>query len=156
MFVKPRTAIVRGISTLALAGGAITLLSQPAEACSAEQFIGGICIMASNYCPENFLPADGRTLQATQNPALYSVIGNVYGGVPNQTFNLPDLRSRMPVGATVSAPPPPPLSPLKVGLQRGSEQIVQGVSAGENTTVVSPQLALTYCIAISGPYPPRP
>lgn len=47
------------------------------------------------------VPADGRILAIGANTALFSLIGNVYGGDPSQgTFALPDLRSVAPNGLT--------------------------------------------------------
>lgn len=46
-------------------------------------------------------PADGRILRIADNPPLYSLIGNTYGGDMQQnTFALPDLRAAAPNGLT--------------------------------------------------------
>lgn len=82
---------------LALATGA--LMSQAAAACTDEQYIGSICYTAANFCPQNFLPADGRTLNVNQYQALYSLIGNTYGGTPNVNFMLPNLNGRSVIGS---------------------------------------------------------
>lgn len=43
--------------------------------------------------------ADGRAMSQTTYAALYAVLGSTYGaGLPGTTFNLPDLRGRVPVG----------------------------------------------------------
>lgn len=47
-----------------------------------------------NPAPAGWLPCDGRTLQVSQYAALYSLIGNAFGG-NTTTFNLPDLRGRV-------------------------------------------------------------
>jgi hypothetical protein len=41
-----------------------------------------------------WLECDGRTLNVAEYRALYSVIGNTYGGTPNVNFKLPDYRSK--------------------------------------------------------------
>lgn len=41
-----------------------------------------------------WLECDGRTLNVSEYRALYSVIGNTYGGTPNVNFKLPDYRSK--------------------------------------------------------------
>ena len=41
-----------------------------------------------------WLECDGRTLNVSDYRALYSIIGNTYGGVVNSTFRLPDYRSK--------------------------------------------------------------
>lgn len=42
------------------------------------------------------VPADGRELRVPENTALYSLIGNTYGGSYPITFRLPDLRDAAP------------------------------------------------------------
>ena len=63
----------------------------------ADPFLGEIRIMAFGFTPKNWAQCNGQTLPVNQNQALYSLLGNYYGGVPNQNFNLPDFRGRMPV-----------------------------------------------------------
>lgn len=77
-------------------------LFQPtsASACATEPYIGSICYMATNYCPEGYLPTNGQTVTINQYQALYALIGNIWGGSYQQgNFVLPDLRGRVPVGA---------------------------------------------------------
>ncbi len=74
-----------------------------AAACAADPYIGSVCFMA-NYahggpCTQGYLPADGRLLSVAQYQAVYSVIGNLFGGSGPQTFALPDLRGRNIIGA---------------------------------------------------------
>lgn len=61
-------------------------------------FVGEIRAFAGNFVPEGWYACDGSLLPVSGNTTLYSLIGNIYGGTPNQTFNLPDLRGRVPVG----------------------------------------------------------
>lgn len=60
---------------------------------------GEIMLVAFDFCPNGWLPADGRQIQIADNPALYSVLGTAYGGDGQTTFNIPDMRGRMPFGA---------------------------------------------------------
>lgn len=61
--------------------------------------IGEIVWLGFDYCPPGFLPTDGRSLPINDsNAALFSVIGTAYGGDGTTSFNLPDLRGRMPFG----------------------------------------------------------
>lgn len=64
-----------------------------------EPFLGQIKLFASNTLPNGWTPCDGSSLSINQNQALYSIIGNTYGGSYPTTFALPDLRGRVPVGA---------------------------------------------------------
>lgn len=52
--------------------------------------------------PAGWLPCDGRALQVNQYAALYSLLGNAFGGTAT-TFNLPDLRGRVAVSQGVNA-----------------------------------------------------
>ena len=84
--------------TIAAMMATIAAFSMPETAkasCSSEPTIGDICWMATDFCPQSYLPADGRVLQAKSYAALYSLLGITYGGnATAQQFQLPDLRGR--------------------------------------------------------------
>jgi len=61
-------------------------------------YLGEIRIFAGNFAPEGWMFCDGSSLNVHENQALYSIIGNIYGGIVNKTFLLPDLRARVPIG----------------------------------------------------------
>lgn len=84
------------VGTLGLGGGAVVLgTTAPAMACNDESYIGSVCAFSFNWCPRNWLPADGRLIAINGNQALYSLIGNLYGGSQQSgQFALPDLRGR--------------------------------------------------------------
>jgi hypothetical protein len=48
-----------------------------------------------------WLECDGRLLNVDNYRALYEVLGNTYGGTANQTFRLPDYRSKKLMGTGV-------------------------------------------------------
>jgi microcystin-dependent protein len=58
-------------------------------------------------------------LSIAQNTALFSILGTTYGGNGQTTFGLPDLRSRVPVGAGQG----PGLSERFLGELGGSESV---------------------------------
>lgn len=60
-------------------------------------FVGEIRLFAFATIPSGWLPCDGRSLGTAQYSALYALIGTTYGG-SGSTFNLPDLRGRVPIG----------------------------------------------------------
>ena len=60
-------------------------------------YIGSIGLFAGNFAPRDWAFCDGRLLQIADNPALFSIIGTIYGGDGRTTFGLPDLRGRVPV-----------------------------------------------------------
>lgn len=64
-----------------------------------DELIGTIKLFAGNYAPQGYFFCQGQTLQIAQYQALFSIIGTTYGGNGVTTFDLPDLRSRVPVGA---------------------------------------------------------
>lgn len=68
------------------------------NACGSEPYIGEVCTFAIRYCPQGYLPADGRSMPVSTNQALYALIGNIYGG-DTTNFLLPDLRGRSVVGS---------------------------------------------------------
>lgn len=62
-------------------------------------FIGEIIWVGSSYCPRNFAEANGQLLSISENAALFSLYGTLYGGDGRTNFALPDLRGRSPVHA---------------------------------------------------------
>lgn len=63
-----------------------------------EPFVGEIRPWAFNWAPQDWLLCQGQQLPVQQYIALYSLLGNTYGGTQNVNFNLPDLRGRAAVG----------------------------------------------------------
>ena len=47
---------------------------------------------------------DGRTLNVDEYPTLYEIIGDSFGDDGSGTFNLPDLRARVPAGISSTRP----------------------------------------------------
>jgi len=92
-----------------------------AHACTEEGYIGSICMVASNFCPDQFAKADGTILTTQSNMALYSLLGDRFGGNGNTTFALPDLRGRSPVNLGQSHTRMAPI--ITRGEKRGQETI---------------------------------
>jgi microcystin-dependent protein len=89
-----------------------------------EHFIGTILAVAFDKIPDGWLVCDGSSLIQSQYGALYSVIGNKYGGDGQGHFSLPDLRSRVAVGANISAMPMPmDITPYAIGFKGGVEKV---------------------------------
>ncbi len=65
---------------------------------STEPFIGEIKILGFNFAPVGYASCNGALLSIQQNTALFSLLGTIYGGNGIQTFALPDLQGRMPIG----------------------------------------------------------
>lgn len=66
---------------------------------STEPYIGEIKIFGFDFAPRSYASCAGQILAIAQNTALFSLLGTTYGGNGQTTFGLPDLRSRIPVGA---------------------------------------------------------
>jgi microcystin-dependent protein len=60
-------------------------------------FLGEIRIVGFNFAPRGWAMCDGQVLPINQNPALFSILGTMYGGNGQTTFALPDFRGRVPV-----------------------------------------------------------
>jgi microcystin-dependent protein len=63
-----------------------------------EPFIGEIRLFGFPRVPTGWLACDGQLLAISQYDTLYAVIGTIYGGDGVQSFKLPDLRGRVPIG----------------------------------------------------------
>lgn len=62
----------------------------------ASPYIGEIRLFAGNFAPAGWMFCDGTTLPISENETLFNLIGTTYGGDGQNTFNLPDLRGRVP------------------------------------------------------------
>ena len=60
-------------------------------------FVGEIRMFGGNFAPQGWAFCDGQILAIAQNDALFALLGTTYGGDGVTTFNLPDLRGRVPV-----------------------------------------------------------
>src|SRR6185436_17274082 len=63
----------------------------------AQPYIGEIRMFAGNFAPAGWAFCDGQTMPISQNDALFILIGTMYGGDGQETFNLPNLQSRIPL-----------------------------------------------------------
>ena len=83
-----------------------------------EPFVGEIRMFAGNFAPRGWAFCDGQLLAVSQNDALFSLLGTIYGGDGRTTFGLPDLRGRIPIHAGTG----PGLSPRRLGAKGGTEK----------------------------------
>ena len=127
--------------------------------------LGQIVWFAGNFAPG--AAAVGQLLQISQNTALFSQLGTIYGGNGQTTFALPDLRGRAAVGFGDGDG----LPALSIGQKVGESQTTLDSShlpahdhelSGTDTsetggnqafTNVSPGLALRYMVSASGLFP---
>jgi microcystin-dependent protein len=62
-----------------------------------QPFIGEIRMFAGNFPPAGWAFCDGQLIAISENDALFTLIGTIYGGDGEETFALPDLRARIPI-----------------------------------------------------------
>jgi microcystin-dependent protein len=62
-----------------------------------QPYVGEIRIFGGNFPPAGWMFCEGQTLPISENETLFQLIGTTYGGDGQETFNLPDLRGRVPV-----------------------------------------------------------
>lgn len=87
-------------------------------------FIGQIQAFGFDFAPSGWAICNGSLQSIPQNPALFSLLGTIYGGDGSSTFGLPDLRGRAMVqngtGASLDAHP--------IGQNYGAETTTIGVA----------------------------
>ncbi len=89
-----------------------------------EPFVGEIRMFAGNFAPRGWAFCDGQLLAVSQNDALFSLLGTIYGGDGRTTFGLPDLRGRIPIHAGSG----PGLSQRRLGSKGGAENVTLTVN----------------------------
>ena len=90
----------------------------------AEPFIAEIRMFAGTFAPRGNSFCDGQLLAISQNEALFSLLGTVYGGDGRTTFALPDMRGRLPLHVGTG----PGLSPRALGSKGGVEKVAISVN----------------------------
>ena len=62
-----------------------------------DPFVAEIRIFAGNFAPTGWAMCNGQLIPISQNTALFSLLGTMYGGDGKSTFALPDLEGRAPM-----------------------------------------------------------
>lgn len=89
-----------------------------------EPFVGEIRMFAGNFAPRGWAFCDGQLLAVSQNDALFSLLGTIYGGDGRTTFGIPDVRGRLPIHAGHG----PGLSERRLGSKGGAENVTLTVN----------------------------
>lgn len=63
----------------------------------ADPFVAEIRMFPFNFAPKGWAWCNGQIMPISQNTALFSLLGTVYGGDGKSTFALPDLMGRSPL-----------------------------------------------------------
>lgn len=82
-------------------------------------YIGEMRLFAGTFAPAGWAFCNGQSLSIAENDALFALIGTIYGGNGQTTFNLPDLRGRVPVHQGQG----PGLSNYVIGQLSGTETV---------------------------------
>ncbi|WP_257325516.1 phage tail protein [Pseudoalteromonas rhizosphaerae] len=89
-----------------------------------EGFIGQITMFAGNYSPFKWAFCYGQITAITGNEALFSLLGNTYGGDGRSSFGFPDMRGRLPMGFGSGRG----LTPTQIGTMKGVETVTLDIS----------------------------
>lgn len=89
-----------------------------------DSLLGQIIMFAGTFAPRDWALCNGQILEISQHTALFSILGDTYGGNGRTTFGLPDLRGRVPMGSGVGIG----LSPRVTGQRYGSENVTLSVA----------------------------
>jgi microcystin-dependent protein len=112
-----------------------------------EPFLGQLMLVGFNFAPKGWALCNGQLLPISQNAALYSLLGNTYGGDGVTTFALPDLRGRAPIAAGQGTG----LPNWALGQTGGGIAVTPDKTGGNLTN--QPVLAMNWIIATSGVFP---
>ena len=85
----------------------------------AQPYLAEIKSFAGTFCPKGWASAEGQILQISQYTALFSLLGDIYGGDGRNTFGLPNLSGRAEVGVGRG----PALSPINIGEKGGADSV---------------------------------
>ncbi len=84
-----------------------------------DPFFGEIRLFAFTYAPQNWAYCNGQSIDIRQNPALYSLVGITYGGDGKNTFKIPNMVGKAPIGSGSG----PTLTPRQAGGTYGAGQV---------------------------------
>ena len=84
-----------------------------------EPYVGEIRMFGGNFPPNGWMFCEGQTLPISENEVLFQLIGTTYGGDGEETFNLPNLASRVPIHMGTG----PDGTSYQIGEQAGTESV---------------------------------
>lgn len=84
-----------------------------------EVFMGTIQPFAFNFAPRGWALCNGQTISIAQYSALFALLGTIYGGNGQSTFQLPNLQGRLPIGQGNGLG----LTPRTIGEVSGTENV---------------------------------
>lgn len=84
----------------------------------AQPYVGEIRMFAGNFPPNGWMFCEGQQLPISENDVLFQLIGTTYGGDGEESFNLPNLASRVPMHMGTG----PDGTTYQIGEMAGTEQ----------------------------------
>ncbi len=84
-----------------------------------DPFVAEIRMVPFNFAPTGWAFCNGQLLPISQNTALFSLLGTVYGGDGKSTFALPNMQGSTPMHPNFPQPGAPGLSQYFLGEQGG-------------------------------------
>jgi microcystin-dependent protein len=137
-----------------------------------EGYIASILMFGGNFAPRNWAYCEGQVMPLSQNTALFSLIGTTYGGNGQTTFQLPDMRGRVPMhpgqgpglsshslgekgGVETVALTPPQIGALSIPTSKGTEQPIPVPGGAQPHTNLQPYLCVNFIICLYGIFPSR-
>lgn len=96
----------------------------------AQPYVGEIRMFAGNFPPNGWMFCEGATLPISENDVLFQLIGTTYGGDGEETFNLPNLASRVPMHMGTG----PDGTTYQIGEMAGTEQETLSIQQIPNHT----------------------
>lgn len=85
----------------------------------ADAYLGEIRLFAGNFAPRGWALCQGQLMPLQRYTALYAILGTQYGGDGRNTFALPNLQARVPIGQGAGGG----LTPRSVGNAGGSSSV---------------------------------
>ena len=116
----------------------------------AQPYVGEIRMFAGNFPPNGWAFCAGQSIPISENDTLFNLIGTTYGGDGQETFNLPNLQSRIPMHQGTG----PDGTTYQLGEMAGTEQetlTVQQIPVHNHALLVSTDSATQLAPAGSVP-----
>jgi microcystin-dependent protein len=96
----------------------------------AQPYVGEIRMFGGNFAPAGWMLCEGQTMPISENEVLFQLIGTTYGGDGEETFNLPNLASRVPIHMGTG----PDGTTYQIGEAAGVESVTLSVQQMPNHT----------------------
>jgi len=106
-----------------------------------DPILGQIMLWPLSWVPDGWLACEGQELQVAQYQALYSLLGQTYGGNGSTTFKLPDTRGRFVMGAELAS---------QMGLVAGNRTVTVPVPAHAHALGANAKIKSDLNVATSG------